>query len=611
MSNLIETSVGDLSSCGWNELVSSSKSHDCISYSEIFFAAGTNEDDSQRAAALILLGHSTTMMLKSGAEHANQPFAARSVTSDGRSAIPSDFTQAELNALSELAPEITNPELQARISDLVWITTKHYPAAQIAMPAYLRAAKALVHEGKWSGAINRLERSLRLAAMLGKRESSDYSESIDYVNHLLSRSDLLDDKHFGAFERLMKLLQEFGEGDAHAYSLQTSNFALAAEQSQDWLQARGYWMLNALWCDRLGDEGGTKSARLRAARTFEQEADRALGGASPNHGTAVAYLDDALQDMRRLGELAEAERLHAKLLKQQALLSSQLVHFSSEVPDMTDQIKAARDAIKGRTLSNAIIELASMVATMTEAQAISEANEIAQQTPFLHSISSSAMNEYGRTVAQRPSRYSVSADEAAAAIYADAVNHAAKYFGLHNSVIVESARQQLLREHHLALEDLSFIVKDNPFINRSRTMLIARGLQAGLLGDFSIALHLLLPQLEHSLRHTLAQAGVITSGFDDPTGIQDEHNINSLLYREELKSIFGDNLTFSMKVALVEQWGYNLRNRMAHGLLDESDCFSAAARYAWGLTLRFYCLPALIARRDSSNVTTEPSEDSS
>lgn len=599
-----EISVEDLRVCGWKELLGSATSHDCSHYSGIFFAAGAHEHDSHRAPALVVLGHATTMVLKSGAENADQPLVAQAVIDGKRTAIPSDFTEAELKALSEFAPEITDPELQARIADLVWITTRHYPATQIAMPAYLQAAEILAKEGKWAAAINRLERCLRLATKLGKPSNSTYVAAMGYVNQLLSQSDLLDGKHFGPVERLMKLVLELGEGDSTLYSQLTNNLAINAEHAQDWFQARGYWTLNALWHNRLNDEAATKSARIRAAQSFERAADQALTGPSPNHGTAVAYLDDALQDMRRLGESAEAARLQARLLEQQALMTSELVRFSSEAPDVSEQIQAAQEAVKGMDFADAIVELAALALTMTEGEAVSAADDIAQEAPFLHSISAAAINEYGRTVAQRPSRYSDSADEVTEAVHADAVDYAANSFKLHNSVIAESARQQILLEHHVAPEDFLFLLRGNPFVERSRTNLIARGLQAGLLGDFPGALHLLIPQLEHSLRHVLAEMGMVTSSFVDPTGIQDEHNINALLYREELKSLFGDNLLFSLKVALVERWGYNFRNRLAHGLLDESDCYSDAARYVWSLTLHFYGLPALMRRRHPPEATT-------
>jgi len=208
------------------------------------------------------------MILKSGAEYADQPLVAQAVMDGRRTAIPSDFTKVELIALRAFAPEITDSELQARISDLVWVTTRHFASASIAILAYLQAARILVDEGKWAVAIKRLERALRLSTKLRQNDSSSHVDLINYINQLLGRSDLNDGKHFGRVERLMTLLLEFDEGDSLTYSHQSSTLALAAEQAQDWLQARDYWMLNARWCHRLGDEGGTKAARLRKCSHF-------------------------------------------------------------------------------------------------------------------------------------------------------------------------------------------------------------------------------------------------------------------------------------------------------------------------------------------------------
>ncbi len=592
-------SLEALQNCGWQGILASAGSHDCRRYAEVFLDAAVSEQDSHSAQALELLGHTATMMLKSGAENADHPLVAQAVMSGWRSSIPSDFSEAELIALRQFANEITDYELQARVADLVWITTKHFPSAQLAISAYLQSSRVLVEEQHWKAAINRLERAIRLATKLRQNDSPIYVELIDYACQLLTRTDI----SFGSIELLMKLLLEFGAGDPGIYINQTNKLALSAEEAEDWTQARELWLINAMWHDRNGDYVQTKSSRLHAARALERAADQALSKSPPNHGTAVAYLDDAVQDMRRLGETAETTRLHARLLEQQAHMTSELVHFEGESLNVNEQILEAQQAVKGRSTTDSLIELSSMVPTLTRMDAVSAADNIAQATPFLHSITSSAINEYGRTIAQRPSRNSDSPSEIEEARHADAVDYAADYLRMSNRVSVEFARQQLLQEHFVKAEDFVNFLMGNPFVDRGREVLIARGLHAGLVGDFALAIHLLIPQIEHSLRKVLNQAGAITSGLDDPTGIQDENNINSLLYREELKLLLGDRLLFSMKVAMVERWGLNLRNRMAHGLLSESDCYSDAARYVWSLSLHFYLLPVLVQHRGSSRAS--------
>jgi hypothetical protein len=87
--------------------------------------------------------------------------------------------------------------------------------------------------------------------------------------------------------------------------------------------------------------------------------------------------------------------------------------------------------------------------------------------------------------------------------------------------------------------------------------------------------------------------GIITSGLNY-SGVQNEHNLNSTLYRPEIASIFDENTLFDLKCLLVEHAGSNLRNRMAHGLISDSEFLSPLMSYMWWFTLRLCCLPILI-----------------
>lgn len=50
--------------------------------------------------------------------------------------------------------------------------------------------------------------------------------------------------------------------------------------------------------------------------------------------------------------------------------------------------------------------------------------------------------------------------------------------------------------------------------------------------------------------------------------------------------VFGKDLAFELKSLLCDPFGPNLRNEVAHGLVDENTCHSPYAIYAWWLALR-------------------------
>ena len=110
--------------------------------------------------------------------------------------------------------------------------------------------------------------------------------------------------------------------------------------------------------------------------------------------------------------------------------------------------------------------------------------------------------------------------------------------------------------------------------------------------------HLLLPQIENSVREIFTARGIITSKLEsDQT--QDERDMGWMLAHAEMAKIFGPGMAFDLRGLLVERFGLNLRNDIAHGLLAESQMVTEGALYAWWLTLRLCCIPIAAAQRES------------
>jgi hypothetical protein len=149
---------------------------------------------------------------------------------------------------------------------------------------------------------------------------------------------------------------------------------------------------------------------------------------------------------------------------------------------------------------------------------------------------------------------------------------------------IEPARRTISDEHPVRLEDLSFLVLDNAFIPPGHEGIYLRGLQAGFFGDWLVSMHLLIPQLEASVRYVLQQYGVVTStlGAD---GIQMERDINQFLWEEQMEKIFGPDVLFDLRGILIERCGNNLRNEMAHGLMHEGAFYRWSSVYLWWLVI--------------------------
>lgn len=103
----------------------------------------------------------------------------------------------------------------------------------------------------------------------------------------------------------------------------------------------------------------------------------------------------------------------------------------------------------------------------------------------------------------------------------------------------------------------------------SRHSIIEKGLMAFFDGDFVIAIHLLIPQLENAIRIIYEQnKGLVIKGHQ--YGFQLEA-LDNILKSEESKLCFTEDGAFYLKNVLTDMRSCNYRNSVCHGLMDESE----------------------------------------
>jgi hypothetical protein len=98
--------------------------------------------------------------------------------------------------------------------------------------------------------------------------------------------------------------------------------------------------------------------------------------------------------------------------------------------------------------------------------------------------------------------------------------------------------------------------------------LLRDGLTAYEQSDFVKAIHVLVPQVEHILRHFLGRLGIPTrKTVRNHPGTTDVKNMNDILSDERMREKLTENLWRYLSVVYVDRRGLNLRNDLAHGLI--------------------------------------------
>jgi hypothetical protein len=579
----------DFDRCRWEEAIAGVAEKDCHNYFGPFIQRAKQAHEGSDPVAEAVF---TVLFLLADVElhphDTNQPFGPRFVAKTGRGVAAEDLKDHHWDILTELGPTIADAEMRARVCDLVWVVKRKHELGKKAVEAYLESARLLWNPDLWPPCAWRIERAVRLARSI--RGADDlFDSTIQHVEDLVTRLNGEDTRFLTGI--LMEMLLEFKKGDPGKYAPLAEKAAGLAEAAKDFDRACKHWMIASYWHRMAGDVEANERCRILSAETHVKDAEIATSMErqfKPN-SQAAWRMERAILALSKINTPA-SRALHAKyyplLTQYQERGRAEMPSFSHSI-DMTQVAIYAEQQVAGKPLGGALYILGSLC----QPAPVDRLREQARQyfrSPLLGFMATTRVSNRGKIAARAPQFNSTpeSAEEAMLAqMHSDAI--------LHRKCVtigqVIPAIWKIREEHNVRLQDFYDLAVASPFVPPGREMAFARGLYAGFTFDMMVSTSLLIPQVENSIRWHLEGIGAITSGFDRQWR-QNEYDLNTTLHMEELKQIYNDDdLIFNLQGLLVEHHGSNLRNEMAHGMLDDGQMGTEESMYLWALTLRL-CL---------------------
>ncbi|NLH75311.1 MAG: DUF4209 domain-containing protein [Verrucomicrobia bacterium] len=552
-------------------------------------------DGQDRKAQIYLLLHAVASLYPSGGASAKPFRPAVDFSPAFRSVSLDDFGSDEVAVLADVAPDIKDPEFRARVADVAWVLGRNYKMARLAIPAYVDSAIRLEGSARFPVFTERLHRAVQLALMVRQGDAALLASVTSEIEKIVQKRAPTETKWSCA--DLMRLLIQAEAGDTTKYAAMCETLALQAEGRQDWAVARTYWRRKAEWHRLAKNAEAEDDACVKAAETYVGEAESALRRPTPSHGACAGLLMRAVEALRKIrGTKARVDELHERILKEQELIVANETTTHHVSTDISEIIAETLDAFRSKPLDQVLLGLAMIGAPPSVASLRSSAEKSMRTNIWLQIIPSVYVTQQGKHLAEKPSVIEGDKKSQDLCLKAEMMQQIKWHHGLMVSGRIKPALQVINSEHFVRLQDLEFLVRDNPFVPAGREPIFIRGLFAGLSGDFLVASSLLVPQVENSLRHLLYHyAGEARTSKlkDDLT--QPERDLNELLYRDDVKRIIGADLLFDLQSLLVEPgFGANLRNQLAHGLMDVDQFYGDEAVYVWWLIWRICCVPSLM-----------------
>lgn len=511
--------------------------------------------------------------------------------------IPADIAGEQSQTLATIAEMIDHPLLRARVADVAWYNHRNlHRSAVLAITAYCQTIEFYLDDklsfryeppyGLSSKVVDLIERAFHIVAGTGKRKTPP-EIVIATWSRLYTHAEEL--RCFTSLDRLARLGQSFNLIEWAQIAQDAERSANADAASDYAIAVKVVWELAALAHHQSKDHAGFKRCKLKS---IEQTLRMREGVDS--FMTRASWTRDAIRELRAIpGMQAELEALKAELLELQAQAAHELSSF--QIPmDLSEERQGTINVFKDLTLPeffytfSRICEVPEKMALHTDI--IRDRSDSLLSDLFNGQIYTDAL---GRFVTQAPT---INLDDTPPPEWYD--HESLRYLDIQYQIWVESrvkpAAQILMTKFAVDDRHLMAIVSASPFVPSGFEHIYALGLARFLQGDMVSACHLLFPQLENSLRHVLSDAGIDTSKLDEEL-LQEDRSLSGLLSnrREQLESIFGIDLIYTIDLLFNLKGGPSLRHEIAHGKLASGACYLHSSIYACWLMYYLMCLPLL------------------
>ncbi len=508
----------------------------------------------------------------------NEPFKPSIIL---RCPIPDDISPEEREFLQRVLPKITDSELKARVADTLW-TLRHgkpHEHAQTAIEAYLIVANTISEE-YWLDTKDRLVRALCIFNSLGLSKKKP-SKKMDVPKRIL---EYIEDNATPPYlvvhliDTLYLARSAYNAKHVKILKCIATNY----ETCQSYNAAKDAWDLAADLYNRGNMTDEAIQCKVKAAETYVTQADIMEAMQPPSYLQICHFLQSAVTAYRFIPSKRERyDVIYARWMQAQPKVQDEMQVASVDF-DASNFMKDAVKKVSGYDVFTALYKFSFIYQPPCFDEMKKQMLDLEQQSPLLAIVSGQHLDHKGRVI-------SISSID-------DKINvkvhrHIAQFHRqfLSKSTLIP-ALQQIRLEHNISLFEWKSLIKNNPFIPPERINAYAYGLFHGFHGDFFSASHILIPQIENSIRYVLNNYERQTSK-QIMGGTQEERSLNQILECKELEDIFGKDLVFDLQGLLIKKEGANMRNNLMHGFLDDYQLFSPEIVYVYWLTLHIIFIP--------------------
>lgn len=463
------------------------------------------------------------------------------------------------------ASKVNHPALRARYADLAWdlerIATGQRPDikfAHIAVDSYLETICQKNYANSVDG-ICFVRRALNLSLSINDKERIEKSRDAMfalynvvaipslpgtwiflfdalYANRKVGLTDAQRDKLVKSLEEILAACVASGQ-DVNLFAAEQASIRLEHHYT------------------RMGQNDEVD----RVVRLFGQAVESL--GEGPHASQGLAWLQSLVKKYYDRGMKDDASRANQLLSQVMQKVRKEMKEVSVTVPLDKDEIEKYLDALTSGGLADAIKKIAAhFIPRLDVARRFLQESE--KNFPFSSMFGTQIIRESGIVA----SAGSTSGDpEARLLIQLTQFIDTATMF-------LAWAIDKTREDYAPTSGDLLEVLYQSPVFDPARKELLRSALDGYLSDDLVKAVHILLPQIEHTLLRLAGHMDIVTRkpSRHNPSAVQ-WVNLFDLLQEEKMRECLGENLTCYLQMLLVDPLGHNIRNHISHGHLNPED----------------------------------------
>jgi len=487
---------------------------------------------------------------------------------DKRTFDVSDLTESDFQLLARTDLEKLPIVIGARIWDVLWVTKKDYISAIKAAEAYLILFEKTYDNNNWTTCVDMICRALCIAAQTGKNKEL-YNRVCETIKGSLIKEDGKDQLFLSIVLLEQLIEQKYGKyldyidiaDKIITNSIEKSHFEHKVEEAYKVKRKLLVW-----------GRQSTHDCDMDLVSYYEIKADN-KSEVINDLFISIKDLEKAIHIARNNKELKKATALLRKLDALQKQVPGRMAKISYSV-DMKETHEKIVKLFVGTSFVEDLLSLIQLVHIYTNEELKKDIS--GEKNIFGGMFGSSLLDEQGRRVIDLPPLLGNETNEHVIELHM--FRKLTEFTDVAGRTVIYWALQEINKKHKFDENDLGFIFNECAIIRPGREKILASGFNMALHGQFYEALHILAPQAENTFRYIAEEnGGLVYTLEDDDTS--NAKTLSSIFDIPELVDCYDPDYLFTFRGLLNERAGSNLRNMIAHGILEPGAANRGASIY--------------------------------